>query len=61
MKGYVTWLTALAFILVGLGESLLAYLQPDAGTSADRGIEHVLTGLGLIGIGRKLDRAALPK
>lgn len=59
MKGWVTWATAAAFICFGLGEIVLSHLDPTVGTDATRGGEHLLTGLALIGIGRKLDRAAI--
>ena len=58
MGGYKTWIAAIGTILTGLG-MISACLTKEGGFSFENiqgGVQTVLAGLALVGVGHKLDR-----
>ena len=57
MSGYKTYLAGIGTILLGISQIALALGQPEAGTTINGGVQTVLAGLAVIGIGHKLEKA----
>ena len=58
MGGYKTWIAAIGTILTGLG-MIGAGLSKEGGFSFENiqgGVQTVLAGLALVGVGHKIDR-----
>lgn len=58
MKGWKTWVAAIGTILTGLG-LIAAALTKEGGFSIENlqsGVQTILAGLALIGIGHKLEK-----
>jgi len=58
MKGWKTLLAGVGTILLGASQIVLAFAKPEAGTSVEAGMQTMLAGLAVVGIGHKLDKAA---
>ena len=57
MRGWKTWAAGIGTILLGLSQVALALGSPEAGTTINGGVQTVLAGLAVIGIGHKLEKA----
>ena len=57
MSGWKTWAAGIGTILLGVSQIVLALTKPEAGTSMEAGLQTVLAGLAIIGIGAKIEKA----
>lgn len=57
MSGWKTWAAGIGTILLGLSQVAMALGAPEAGTTINGGVQTVLAGLAVIGIGHKLEKA----
>lgn len=58
MKGWKTWAAALGMIFTGLAQIANAVIN-EGDASVNSGIELILAGLALIGIGHKIEKSSL--
>ena len=57
MSGWKTYLAGIGTILLGISQVAMALGAPEAGTSINGGVQTVLAGLAIVGIGHKIDKA----
>ena len=57
MSGWKTYLAGIGTILLGVSQVAMALGAPEAGTSINGGVQTVLAGLAIVGIGHKIDKA----
>ena len=57
MSGYKTWIAGIGTILLGVSQVAMALGAPAAGTSINGGVQTVLAGLAILGLGHKIEKA----
>ena len=57
MSGYKTWIAGIGTILLGVSQVAMALGAPEAGTSINGGVQTVLAGLAILGLGHKIEKA----
>lgn len=58
MNGYKTYIAGGGTILLGLAQTLLAVSSPETSATVQDGLQSILAGLAIIGVGHKLDKAS---
>lgn len=59
MSGWKSKAAGFGSILWGLGEVLLAFANPELGTTVEGGFEKVVGGLAVLGLAHKIEKAAV--